>query len=63
MNQVTFACKCKHPGHNPDMVPATPHVSPSDSVALRWLSRQLAWEQTLAELRDPHLAERDEAAA
>ena len=24
-----------------------------DSIALRWLRRQLAWEQTLAELRDP----------
>jgi hypothetical protein len=35
------------------MKQTTPHVSPAASVALRWLGRQLAWERTLAELRDP----------
>ena len=33
----------------------TPRVSylPGRNPGLRWLSRQLAWEQTLADLREP----------
>jgi hypothetical protein len=46
------------------MEPTTRHRSIPSEV-LRWLDRQLAWEQTLAELRDPALgaAIDDEVAA
>ena len=57
MNLVTFACNCKQWGQNVRMDPTAPHVAPSASVALRWLGRQLAWERTLAELRDPTVDE------
>ena len=46
----------------------TPRVSylPGTNPGLRWLSRQLAWEQRLTDLREPTtgaLAEDDTAAA
>ena len=46
----------------------TPRVSylPGTNPGLRWLSRQLAWEQRLTDLREPvtgALAEDDTAAA
>jgi hypothetical protein len=37
------------------MSQTTPRVSylPGSNPGLRWLARQLAWEQTLSDLREP----------
>lgn len=49
------------------MATTTPRVSylPGMNPGLRWLSRQLAWEQRLADLREPIAgdADQDDSAA
>ena len=44
------------------MASTTPRVSylPGTNPGLRWLARQLAWEQRLTDLREPFASARDE---
>lgn len=47
------------------MAQTTPRVSylPGQNPGLRWLARQLTWEQTLGDLRDPAAGSEDDSAA
>jgi hypothetical protein len=48
---------------NTHHTPHTPTHGHGKEVALRWLAGQLRWERLLADLRNPPVADEEEAAA